>query len=137
MTVSDFEALLSDTRRQLAALHEANTIGPPPASAVGTALDGLIVAEMSADGRLAGLTLERAALRLEGPDLAREIVAAVNLAWARRMSAGDAAQAALGIDPVELQRELTELQDRGLDTMRHLLDSLRATVDRIERSTAP
>jgi hypothetical protein len=136
VTVSDFEALLSGTRRQLATLHEAKTIGPPPVSAIGTALDGMIVAEMSADGRLARLTLDRAALRLEGPDLAREIVAAVNTAWARRMSAGDAAQAALGIDPVELQRELTELQDRGLDTMRHLLGSLRATVDRIERSTA-
>jgi hypothetical protein len=136
VAVSDFEALLSDTRRQLAALQEAKTIGPPPAAATGTAFDGLIVAEMSADGRLTSLSLDRAALRLEGQDLAREIVTAVNNAWARRMSMGDGAQAVLGIDPVELQRELTELQDRGLHAMRNLLGDLQATVDRIERSTA-
>jgi hypothetical protein len=136
VTVSDFEALLSDTRRQLETLREAKTIGPPPAAAIGTAFDGQIVAEMAADGRLTSLTLERPALRLEGQDLAREIVAAVNAAWARRLGANEAAQAALGIDPVELQRELTELQDRGLDTMRAFLDSLSATVARIERSTA-
>ncbi len=135
--VSEFEALLSDTRAQLEEMRTRGAMGPEPAAATATALNGRITVDMAANGRLTSLTLDPAVLRMDERALAREIVSAVNTAWTKRQGADEAAAASAAIDPAALQRQLTELQDRGIATMRRFSESLQETVARIERSTSP
>jgi hypothetical protein len=68
-------------------------------------------------------------------ELAREIMAAVNAAWAKRQGIDEAAAATANIDPGELQQRLSEVQDQGLATMRRFTQGMHDAIARIERST--
>jgi DNA-binding protein YbaB len=138
--VSEFDILLSDARRRLADIASDGVGARQPGPATATGLGGRITVEMAGDGRLVNLALDPTVLAIGERELAREIMAAVNNAWARRQVPDDESAAALaavaGIDMPALQRELAELQDRGLATMRSFTESLQATVARIEQAAA-
>jgi DNA-binding protein YbaB len=128
----EFEELLSNTRAQLEAMRAKPQPGPAPGVGQGKALDGRITVEMAADGRLSGLALDPSVLRMDERELAREIMAAVNDAWAKRQGLDESAAAVAALDTAALQRRLTELQDQGVATMRRFTDRMQAILDQAE-----
>lgn len=131
--MGDFEETLSRTRAELGRLREARQPDvPQPRAAEGVALDGLIRAEMAIDGRLTGLTLDPSVQRIDVQMLAREIVTAVNTAWAARQGADAAAAATAALDPAALQERLAEVQDRGIASMQRFTQGMQAVIDRLE-----
>jgi DNA-binding protein YbaB len=128
----EFEELLTNTRAQLEAMRAKPQPGPAPQVGQGKALDGRITAEMAADGRVSGLALDPSVLRMDERELAREIMAAVNDAWAKRQGLDDATAAVAAIDPEALQKRLTEIQDQGLASMRRFTDGMQAVLDQLE-----
>jgi DNA-binding protein YbaB len=132
LVVYEFEELLSNTRAQLEAMRAKPEPGPAPGVGQGKALDGKIAVEMAADGRLAGLALDPSVLRLDERELAREIMAAVNDAWAKRQGLDESAAAVAALDTEALQRRMTELQDQGLATMRRFTDRMQSILDQAE-----
>ncbi|GAA1607188.1 YbaB/EbfC family nucleoid-associated protein [Catellatospora bangladeshensis] len=133
--VRDFDDLLSGTRAELDRLRSAPppADGPQPATGVGKALDGRIEAEMGADGKLTRLVLDPAVMRMDEKMLAREIITAVNTAWAARTGVDDATAAVAAIDQQALGERLTELQDQGLAAMKRYTDGIQNLLDRLER----
>jgi DNA-binding protein YbaB len=127
-----FEQLLTDTRAQLESMRARPGQGQPPAVGVGQALDGRVKTAMAADGRLLGMVLDPSVLRMDERDLARVIVAAVNQAWAARLGLDESAAAVAGMDPAVLQRQLSQLQDKGLDAMRRFTDGMQAVLDKVD-----
>ncbi|HZM84678.1 MAG TPA: YbaB/EbfC family nucleoid-associated protein [Candidatus Limnocylindrales bacterium] len=127
-----FEQLLSDLRRQLERMRARPQQDQPPAVGVGQALDGKVKTAMAADGRLLGMVLDPAVLRMDERDLARVIVAAVNQAWAARQGLDEPTAAVAGMDPAVLQRQLSQLQDKGLDAMRRFTDGMQAVLDKVD-----
>jgi hypothetical protein len=92
---------------------------------------------MAHDGRVAALALDPSVLRMDERMLAREVVTAVNMAWAACQGADEQAAAAVtAVDSADLHERLTELQDQSLASMRRYSEGLRDAVARIERSTA-
>lgn len=132
----DFEDLLANTRAQLENMRAKPQQGPEPGVGRGRALDGRIEVEMAVDGRLSGLALDPSVMRMDERMLAREIMAAVNEAWAKRAGADEAAAAVAAIDPAVLQQRLAEVQDQGLATMRRFTQGMQDAIARIERSTS-
>ncbi|HCT78040.1 MAG TPA: hypothetical protein DGT23_15890 [Micromonosporaceae bacterium] len=132
----DFEDLLANTRAQLENMRAKPQQGPEPAVGRGRALEGRIEVEMAVDGRLSGLALDPSVMRMDERMLAREIMAAVNEAWAKRAGADEAAAAVAAIDPAVLQQRLAEVQDQGLATMRRFTQGMQDAIARIERSTS-
>jgi DNA-binding protein YbaB len=132
LVVYEFEELLSNTRAQLEAMRAKPEPGPAPGVGQGKALDGKIAVEMAPDGRLAGLALDPSVLRLDERELAREIMAAVNDAWAKRQGLDESAAAVAALDTEALQRRMTELQDQGLATMRRFTDRMQSILDQAE-----
>lgn len=128
----EFEELLTNTRAQLEAMRAKPQPGPEPTVGQGRALDGRISVEMAADGRLSGLALDPSVLRMDERDLAREIMAAVNEAWAANRGLDASAAAVAALDAEALERRVTELQDQGLATMRRFTDQMQAILDRAE-----
>ncbi len=128
----DFDHLLTRIRSQLETLRASATRSQPPVVGGGMALDGKVKAAMAVDGRLLGLALDASVLQMNERDLAAAIVSAVNQAWAARQGLDESAAATAGIDPAALQRQLTQLQDQGLDTMRRFTDSMQAVLDRAD-----
>ena len=128
----EFDQVLADTRAQLDAMRAKPRPGPAPRVGQGRALDGKIAVEMAADGRLSGLALDPSVLQLDERVLAREIMAAVNDAWAKRVGLDEAAAAAAAIDPAQLQQRLTEVQDQGMASMRRFTDGMQAVLDKLE-----
>jgi hypothetical protein len=133
--IRDFDELLSSTRAELDRMRSAPppTEGEPPAPGVGMALDGRIEAEMAPDGKLSKLMLDPSVLRMDEKMLAREIITAVNIAWAARTGVDAATAAVAAIDPNALGQRLTELQDQGLATMQRYTDGVQDLLDRLER----
>ncbi|HZL73951.1 MAG TPA: YbaB/EbfC family nucleoid-associated protein [Propionibacteriaceae bacterium] len=127
-----FEQLLTDMRTQLERMHARPQEGRPPEVGVGQALDGRVKTAMAADGRLLGMVLDPSVLRMDERDLARVIVSAVNQAWAARLGLDESTAAVVGMDPAVLQRQLSQLQDRGLDTMRRFTDGVQAVLDKVD-----
>lgn len=134
--IRDFDELLADTRAELDKLRSSDVPGPQPGTGRGSALDGRIQAEMNVEGRVTALTLDPAVMRMDERILAREIITAINTAWAARQGVDEAAAAGAAIDPAALQERLTEVQDRSLASMRRFTESMRDLVTRIERSTS-
>jgi DNA-binding protein YbaB len=133
--IQDFEDLLSSTRAELGRMRAAEPApddGFQPVVGRGTALDGRIEVEMAADGRLSGLALDSSVMRMDERMLAREIMAAVNVAWAARRGADESAAAVAAIDPAVLQQRLTEVQDQGMASMRRFTDGMQAVLDTLE-----
>ncbi len=128
----EFDELLANTRAQLAAMRAQPQAGPAPGVGQGRALDGKITVEMAADGRLAGLALDPVVLQLDERVVAREIMAAVNEAWAKRQGIDEAAAAAANVDPAVLQERLAEVQNQGLASMRRFTDGMQAVLDKLE-----
>jgi hypothetical protein len=128
----EFEELLTNTRAQLEKLRAKPQPGPEPQVGVGRALDGKIEVEMAADGRLSGLALDASVRTLDERELAREIMAAVNEAWAKRQGLDDSAAAVAAIDSEAFQQKLTELQDQGVATMKRFTDSMQAVLDKLD-----
>lgn len=127
-----FEQLLTDMRTQLERMRSRPQQGRPPEVGVGQALDGRVKTAMAADGRLLGMVLDPSVLRMDERELARVIVSAVNQAWAARLGLDESAAVAVGMDPAVLQRQLSQLQDRGLDTMRRFTDGMQAVLDKVD-----
>jgi len=127
-----FEHLLSDLRGQLDRMRVRPPQGRPPEVGVGQALDGKVKTAMAVDGRLLGMVLDPSVLRMDERDLARVIVAAVNQAWAARLGLDESAAAVAGVDPAVLQRQLSQLQDKGLDAMRRFTDGMQAVLDKVD-----
>lgn len=128
----DFEDLLENTRAQLENMRAKPQQGPEPGVGRGRALEGRIEVEMAVDGRLSGLALDPSVMRMDERMLAREVMAAVNEAWAKRAGADEAAAAVAAIDPAVLQQRLTEVQDQGLASMRRFTDGMQAVLDKLE-----
>ena len=128
----EFDQVLADTRAQLDAMRAKPQRGPTPRVGQGRALDGKIAVEMAADGRLSGLALDPSVLQLDERVLAREIMAAVNDAWTKRVGLDEAAAAAAAIDTAQLQQRLTEVQNQGLASMRRFTDGMQAVLDKLE-----
>jgi hypothetical protein len=128
----EFEELLANTRAQLEAMRARPEPGPAPGVGQGRSLEGRITAEMAADGRLSGLALDPAVLRMDERDLAREIMAAVNDAWANRQGLDESAAAVAALDTEALQRRLTEIQDQGVAAMRRFTDRMQSILDQAE-----
>jgi hypothetical protein len=128
----EFEELLNSTRAQLGAVRANPAPGRAPGLGQGSALDGRITAEMAADGRLSGLALDPDVLRMDERDLAREIMAAVNDAWAKRQGLDESAAAVAALDTEALQRRVTEIQDQGLAAMRRFTDRMQSILDQAE-----
>ncbi len=133
--VRDFDDLLSGARAELVRLRSSPPPGegPQPATGVGKALDGRIEAEMGADGRLSRLVLDPVVMRMDEKMLAREIITAVNTAWAARTGVDEAAAAVAAIDQQALGERLSELQDQGLAAMKRYTDGIQVLLDRLER----
>ncbi|HET8729249.1 MAG TPA: YbaB/EbfC family nucleoid-associated protein [Alphaproteobacteria bacterium] len=129
----DFEELLSSTRAELDRLKAQRARHQAPGQGVGRALDGLIEVSMAPDGRLSRLQMDPSVMRMDERILAREIMTAVNIAWASRQGADEAAAATAAIDPAALQQRLTEIQDQGMASMRRFTDGMRDILDRLER----
>jgi hypothetical protein len=105
----------------------------PAREAVGTALDGRVSARMAPDGRLSELILADDVLSLRAVDLAREITAAVNRAWAATRSADPVAGAAAVVDPAALADAVKQVKDEGMITMRRVTDLLAEQMRKIDR----
>ena len=75
----------------------------------GPRLDGNIAVEMAADGRLSGFALDPSVRQLDERVLAREIMAAVNDAWAKRVGIDESAAASWSYRP----RTAPAAPDRG------------------------
>lgn len=133
--VRDLGDLLSQTRAELERVRSAPppAEGPAPEAGIGKALDGRIEAEMSPDGKLARLVLDPAVMRMDEKMLAREIISAVNTAWAARTGVDEATAAVAAIDQQALGERLTELQDQGLAAMKRYTDGIEDLLGRLER----
>ncbi|WP_430499641.1 YbaB/EbfC family nucleoid-associated protein [Micromonospora trifolii] len=89
--------LLDRARAQVGAMQAPtppSMLEDPHAIGVGTAGDGLVRAQMDADGRLVGLLLDERSTSLPRHELQQEIIEAVNAAWASAPGA-DPAEAAV------------------------------------------
>ena len=128
----DFEQLLSDTRDQLNQLRDKPQPPPAPQTGIGRALDGKIEVEMTPDGRVSGLAIDPSALRLDERELARELIAAFNEAWAKRQGLDDAAAAVAALDNAALQRQLAQVQDQGVATMKRFTDTMQSVLDKLD-----
>jgi DNA-binding protein YbaB len=131
----EFEELLTSTRAELGRMRAEPGEGPAPQEASGSALDGHIRVTMATDGRVKAIVLHPSVMRMDEQMLARELVTAINTAWAARLGADEAAATVAAVDTGALQERLTEVQDRSLATMRMFTDSLQDLVSRIERGT--
>lgn len=88
---------------------------------------------MSPEGKLSRLTLDPSVLRMDDKMLAREIMTAVNIAWAARTGADAATAAVAALDPKVLGDRLTELQDQGMAAMQRYSDGMQDLLERLER----
>ena len=127
-----FEQSLAELRTTLESMRARPGQGRPPGVGVGQAADGKVKTAMAADGHLLGMVLDPSILRMDERELARVIVAAVNEAWAARLGLDQSAAAVAAMDPAMLQRQLSQLQDKGLDTMRRFTDSMQGVLDKVD-----
>ncbi|GAB7045943.1 YbaB/EbfC family nucleoid-associated protein [Catenuloplanes indicus] len=134
----DLAELLERARAQVAAAQPPvprPALDDPHATGVGMAADGLIRAQMGADGRLVGLSLDERTASLPRHELQQEIIEAVNAAWASLRGAGEAEAAVSAIDPAALAARLAEVQEQGMRSMHRITEGLADAMRQIERQT--
>jgi hypothetical protein len=90
---------------------------------------------MGRDGRLVELSLDDRTAGMSRPELQREIMAAVNAAWASSRGADEGEAAVANIDPAVLNERLTEVQAQSLRSMQRITDGLLDAMRQIDRST--
>jgi hypothetical protein len=137
-SVSDLSNIIGDIDRlmeqaQSEAEKARDRQRDPATEATGRALDGKITAKMGADGRVQELVLADEAMNLSSKELAREIVSALNQAWAARQSKDPAAAAAMAVDPAALAARMRELRQESVQSMQRITDSLADVMQKIDR----
>jgi DNA-binding protein YbaB len=137
--MSDLSNVLGDIDRLMAAAQrEAEEAaqrhqgqGRPESS--GTALDGQISVRLATDGRVSELHLDERVMSLPVNEVAREIAAAFNAAWAAARSDDPAAAAAAQVDPAALAERLREVREESLRSMQAITDSLAGVMQKIDQ----
>jgi hypothetical protein len=123
--VREFEDLPATTSEELGRLNARPADGDH--TGVGRFLDGLVTAEMSTDGRSTGLTIDPSALGTDERVLAREVMTAINLAWADRPEPAEQSADEPPVDPARVR----ESQDQGIEAMRRFADGMQGMLDQI------
>lgn len=129
--VGDLDRLMESVQREAEQARDRQR--DPQLEAAGSALDGQVTVKLSPDGRVSELVLADEVMRLTAPELAREIVSAVNQAWAAGKSADPAAMAAAIVDPAALAERMNQLRQESLDNMSRITDSLTDVMRKIDR----
>jgi DNA-binding protein YbaB len=129
--LGDLDRLMESAQReaQAAAQRQQNAVG----EGTGTALDGKIAVRLAPDGRVSELRLDDQVMGLEAHELAREIVSALNEAWATARSSDPAAAAAAAVDPAALADRLRQVREESMQSMRAITDSLAAVMTKIDQ----
>jgi hypothetical protein len=134
----DLAALLEQARTQVEAMRPApatSSTDEPRVGGAGAAADGSIRAAMASDGRLVELSLDDRTSSMPRHELEREVMAAVNAAWASLHGADEAEAAAASIDPAVLNEQLAAVQEQGLRSMSRITSGLLDAMRQIERNT--
>jgi DNA-binding protein YbaB len=136
--MSDLSNILDDVYRTMGqVIREAgqarDRLNDPELEAAGSALDGKISVKLSADGRVRELLLADEVMKLSAAELSREIVTAINQAWAASRSEDAAAVAAAAVDPAALVERMKALQQESARSMMQITDALADTMRKIDR----
>lgn len=135
---AELAELLDRARAQVGAMQAPtppSMLNDPDAIGVGTAADGLVRAQMDADGRLVGLLLDERTTSLPRHELQQEVIEAVNAAWASVRGANSAEAAVSAADPAQLAARLAEVQEQGMRSMNRITQGLLDAMRQIEGQT--
>ena len=128
--LGDLDRLMQSAQREVDAARDRQQTAQPVS---GSALDGKISVRLAADGRVSELRLDEEVMGLAPHELAREIVAAFNQAWAAARSGDPAAAAVAAVDPAALSDRMREVREQSMQSMRAITDSLADVMAKIDR----
>jgi len=126
--------LLGETRTALESMR-----GEPPAPGeevrgTGSAADGQITATVSAANRIDSLQINPRLMRMASEELAEQIVAAVNAAFAEFAERARDSAPEPGVDVGQLAGRLRTLQDESVRSMASLSQAMAEALDQVRRS---
>jgi DNA-binding protein YbaB len=130
--IGDLDRLMENAQREAEHARDRQQ-GPGQSDASGSAMDGKIKVKLAADGKVSELVLADEAMRLSANELAREIMAAFNAAWATSRSSDPAAAAAVAVDPAALAERMKQLRQESVESMQRITDSLADVMRKIDR----
>jgi DNA-binding protein YbaB len=130
--IGDLDRLMENAQREAEQARDRQQ-GPGQSDASGSAMDGKIKVKLAADGKVSELVLADEAMRLSANELAREIMAAFNAAWATSRSSDPAAAAAVAVDPAALAERMKQLRQESVESMQRITDSLADVMRKIDR----
>ena len=126
--------LIGEARQAVESMRGAHPVDPDLVRGTGSAADGLVVATVGAPNRVDSLHLNPRAMRLASEQLAEQVLAAINAAFADFADRARDQAPDVGVDPGALAGRLRALQEESMRSMESFSQAMVEAFDRVRRA---